>query len=155
MVKSSDKILSVMQKSACTEDIFFDLPAHVSLLCSLDFWRNYDHYKNEHKTFFFSQIILNPKFFSKNDRSIAEALYISEKSVRNYRKEFKDLFLQKYEYAKTLDAEALLSIRNTMLMFLGNEDLLSFIKDDQPDCLSSRVVQFFSGKQNNIRSFYK
>lgn len=35
-------------------------------------------------------------------------------------------------------------IRNTMLMFLGNNDFLSFIKDNQPDCLSSRVLQFFS-----------
>ena len=99
-----------MQKSACTEDIFFDLPAHVALLRSLDFWRNYDSCKNEHKTFLFSQIILNPKFFSENDRVIAKALYISEKSVQNYRREFKKLFLQEYEYAKALDTDTLLSI---------------------------------------------
>ena len=144
MVKSSDKILSVMQKSACAEDIFFDLPAYVALLRSLDFWRTYDFYKNDRKTFFFSQIILNPKYFSETDRIIAKSLYISEKSVQNYRREFKDIFLQEYEYAKTLDTNALLSIRNTMLTFLGNNDFLSFTEDEQPDCLSSRVLQFFS-----------
>ena len=146
MVKSSDKVLSIMQKSACTEDIFFDLPAHVALLRSLDFWRNYDSCKNEHKTFLFSQIILNPKFFSENDRVIAKALYISEKSVQNYRREFKKLFLQEYEYAKALDTDTLLSIRNTLPMLRGNKDFLSFIKDEQPGSLSSRVIQFFSEK---------
>ena len=120
------------------------LPAYIALLRSLDFWRTYDFYKNEHKTFLFSQSILNPKYFSETDRIIAKALYISEKSVQNYRREFKDIFLQEYEYAKTLDTNALLSIRNTMLTFLGNNDFLSSAEDDQPDCLSSRVLQFFS-----------
>lgn len=144
MVKSSDKILSLMQKSACTEDIFFDLPAHVALLRSLDFRRIYDLYKNDSKAFLFSQIILNPKFFFETDKVIASALFISEKSVQNYRKEFKKLFLHEYKYAKTLDTSALLSIRTTTLMFLGNNDFLSFIKDDRPSCISSRVLQFFS-----------
>ena len=128
------------------EDIFFDLPAYVALLRSLDFGRTYDFYKNERKTFFFSQIILNPKYFSETDRIIAKALYISEKSVQNYRREFKDIFLQEYEYAKTLDTDTLLSIRNTMPMLRGNKDFLSFIKDEQPGNLSSRVIQFFSEK---------
>lgn len=144
MVKSSDKVLSIMQKSACAEDIFFDLPAYVALLRSLDFWRTYDFYKNKRKTFLFSQIILNPKYFSENDRIIAKALYISEKSVQNYRREFKDIFLQEYECAKILDTDTLLSIRSTMLAFLGNDAFLSFIEDEQPGCLSSRVLQFFS-----------
>ena len=127
-----------MQKSACTEDIFFDLPAHVALLRSLDFWRIYDLYKNDSKAFLFSQIILNPKFFFETDKVIDSALFISEKSVQNYRKEFE------YKYAKTLDTSALLSIRTTTLMFLGNNDFLSFIQDDQSICISSRVLQFFS-----------
>lgn len=144
MVKSNDKILSIMQKSACSEDIFHDLSAHVALLRSLDFWRKYDYYKNDRKTYFFSQIILNPQYFSENDRVIAKTLYISEKSVQNYRREFKNIFLQEYDTFKTWDTNALLSVRSALLMFLENSDFLSFIKNDQPNCLSSRVLKFFS-----------
>ena len=75
MVKSSDKILSIMQKTACSEDIFFDLPAYVALLRSFDFWRIYDFYKNDRKAYLFSQIIMNPKFFSETDKVIADALF--------------------------------------------------------------------------------
>ena len=135
-----------MRKSACTVDIFFDLPAHVALLSSLDFLQKYDVHKNDNKTFFFSQIILNSKYFSENDRTIAEALYISEKSVQNYRREFKDLFLREYEFAKTLDTPALLSIRNNIMLVFEKKDFLSFINNNRSNSLGSRVVQFFSGK---------
>lgn len=144
MVKSSDKVLSTMQKSACAEDIFFDLPAYVALLCSLEFWRNYDLLKRDRKVFLLSQIILNPKYFSENDRTIAEALFICEKSVQNYRRDFKKLFSEKYEEAKTLDTDTLLSMRNTFLTLLGINSFRSFTKNEPPACLSSRVLQFFS-----------
>ena len=133
-----------MQKSACAEDIFFDLPAHVALLRSLDFWRNYDLYKNNTKAFLFSQIILNPKFFFETDKVIADALFICEKSVRNYRREFKDVFSVEYEHAKTLDTDTLLAIRSILLILLGIDGFRSFIRNDLPDCLSSRVLRFFS-----------
>lgn len=94
-----------MQKTACSEDIFFDLPAYVALLRSFDFWRIYDFYKNDRKAYLFSQIIMNPKFFSETDKVIADALFICEKSVQNYRREFKEVFSDEYEYAKTLDTD--------------------------------------------------
>ena len=144
MVKSSDKVLSTMQKTACAEDIFFDLPAYVALLRSLEFWRNYDLLKKDKKVFLFSQIILNPKYFSENDRTIAEALYICEKSVQNYRRDFKKIFSEQYEEAKALDTDTLLSTRNNFLIFLGVNGFRSFIEDARSNCLSSRVVQFFS-----------
>ena len=144
MVKSSDKVLSTMQKTACAEDIFFDLPAYVALLRSLKFWQNYDLLRKDKKVFFFAQIILNPKYFSENDRTIAEALFICEKSVQNYRRDFKKLFSEKYEEAKTLDTDALLSMRSTFLTLLGINSFRSFTKNEPPVCLSSRVLQFFS-----------
>ena len=144
MVKSSDKILSIMQKTACSEDIFFDLPAYVALLRSFDFWRIYDFYKIDRKAYLFSQIIMNPKFFSETDKVIADALFICEKSVQNYRREFKEVFSDEYEYAKTLDTDTLLAIRSILLILLGIDGFRSFIRNDLPDCLSSRVLRFFS-----------
>ena len=133
-----------MRKTACAEDIFFDLPAYVALLHSLEFWRNYDLLKKDNKLFFFAQIILNPKYFSENDRTVADALFICEKSVQNYRRDFKKLFSEKYEEAKTLDTDTLLSMRNTFLTLLGTNCLRSFTKNKPTACLSSRVLQLFS-----------
>lgn len=117
MVKSSDQILILMQNTACSENILFNLPARVALLRSFDFWHGYNFYKNDRKAYYFSQIILNPKYFDQTDKSIAEKLFISEKSVQNYRKEFKVKFLHEYQQASTLDSDTLLSIDNAFSSF--------------------------------------
>ena len=144
MVKSSDQILILMQNTACSENILFNLPARVALLRSFDFWHGYDFYKNDRKAYYFSQIILNPKYFDQTDKSIAEKLFISEKSVQNYRKEFKVKFLHEYQQASTLDSDTLLSIDNAFFQFYGSNGFSSFIKNEKSLSFSSRVLRYFS-----------
>ena len=141
MDKSSDKVLCLMQNTACSENITDDLPAHVALLRSLDYWQTHDFNKNDNMSFYFTQLILNPKYFSKTDLKIADALHISEKTVRNYRKDFKTCFMREYSLLKTFSDDELAHAYRSLLLILtrridgkGAADL-SF---------RSRVQQYFS-----------
>lgn len=130
-----------MQNTACSENITDDLPAHVALLRSLDYWQTHDFNKNDNMSFYFTQLILNPKYFSKTDLKIADALHISEKTVRNYRKDFKTCFMREYSLLKTFSDDELAHAYRSLLLILtrridgkGAADL-SF---------RSRVQQYFS-----------
>lgn len=142
MVKSNDKTLSLMQKAACSEDIF-DLPAHVALLNSLVFWRKYDFYKQDRKVYFFTHLILNPLYFSENDIKIARELSICQKCVQNYRKDFKTQFLQDYTLFQSMNTNQLLSIRQSLFWILEGFALPLHFSSEH-DTLSSRVLHYFS-----------
>lgn len=145
MIKSSDNVLNLLHIIASTDNILSDMPACAALLHSMVFWRNYDICKNDTKFYFFIQLLLNPRLFSKSDMKIADELHICQKSVQNYRKEFKNLFKRDYETFQLLDRKTLLTIIRSELSILEAK-ILNRPQEDDEILLNSRALQFFRRK---------
>mgnify|MGYP000103845513 FL=1 len=82
MPQSKDPVLVRMQHTAVSKHVYDDLPAHLALLASLDFWMKRDDNPNLCNTFV--QLVLNPANFAIPFDELAETCCYCEKSLRIY-----------------------------------------------------------------------
>ena len=87
MTKEKNQILSMM-RAASSKNFYSVLPSRFAILRSLDFWRSSDTCTNDRMLFFFFHLIVNQRLFKVTDKAIANELFISEKTVRNYLQSF-------------------------------------------------------------------
>lgn len=141
MRKSNDKVLSMMVQTACSVNA--PLPARVALLQSIIYWIKHDFLYCDQKLFFFIHMTMNPAYFVLPDFRIAQELHLSPKCVRNYRKEFKRLFLYDFERLQKMDSSALENIHSACVEELASlgfsSDKLSSSKN-----LTSRALRYFA-----------
>ena len=123
MTKEKDQILSMM-RAASSKNFYSDLHSRFAILRSLDFWNSSDTCENDRMLFFFFHLIMNQRLF-KNDKAIANELFISEKTVRNYRNKFKVKFYADYIYAQKLSPDTLTDYCEVTLKVLGLDATLA------------------------------
>lgn len=100
MPQSKDPVLVPMQHTAVSKHVYDDLPAHLALLASLDFWIKRDDNPNLCNTFV--QLVLNPANFDLPFDELAETCCYCEKSLRIYARKFARKFSDFLAYFSSL-----------------------------------------------------
>lgn len=127
MTKEKDQILSMM-RAASSKNFYSDLHSRFAILRSLDFWNSSDTRdtrENDRMLFFFFLLIVNQRLFKFTDKAIANELFISEKTVRNYRNKFKVKFYADYMLAHKLSPDTLTDYCEVTLKGLGLDATLA------------------------------
>ena len=100
MSQSKDPVLLRMQHTAVSKHVYDDLPAHLALLASLDFWMKRDDNPNLRNTF--TQLVLTPSYFALTFDELAETCCYCEKSLRIYAGKFTRKFSDFLAYFSSL-----------------------------------------------------
>ncbi len=118
MARSNDMVLKTMQSAACAKDIYLDYPAYIAVQLSLVYWRNFDYCKHDCRAYFFSQMIMSPINFGMPDCVLALRLHVCERTLRNYRTDFKRQFEKDYNRLKNLTRRELDAVCTSLPVLL-------------------------------------
>ncbi len=124
MTKEKDQILSMM-RVASSKNFYSELHSRFAILRSLDFCNSSDTCENDRMLIFFFHLIMNQRLFKFTDKAIANELFISEKTVRNYRNKFKVKFYADYMLAQKLSPDTLTDYCEVTLKVLGLDATLA------------------------------
>lgn len=97
-------------KGVSVRRLFDNLPAFVTRQKSLEYWNNYDFLRNDNRAFIFTQMYIVKANFPLPDYRLKDIVFICEKTIGRYRKEYKRILTRDYEYYKNLPFEQLYTV---------------------------------------------
>lgn len=101
MEKERD-IEEVLKEVASAADIYENFPAYVARQKSLEYWRTFDYLKNAKRSDIFTKMYIDKEYSVLPDHRLKDFVFVCEKTIGRYRKEYKKVFAECYEFCKTL-----------------------------------------------------